>query len=414
MRAYPLDAARARVADLRSVFAVPAFRTYIFGNFAMTNGFWMQRIAVGWITWEATGSEAWLGLVAFAELFPSIFTALLGGALADRYPSPRVLFWGQVLSGLIALAFCLLHLTATLTPYLILALMSGMGAISGAVIPARLSMASWLVPKPLLPTALAVNSTSFNLSRFLGPAFAAGLLIAGSAALVFLVAAMSFAALSVALWRIRDVPRTGESRRTAPPAGMATVLRDVIATPAIIGIILLQLAQGMLVRPASELFPAYAEAVFQRGEFGLGALSGALGVGAVIGALALSGARETREAVRQIFTMSVVFAVSLIAFALTGTFWLALVILVVHGIAMSASNISALAFVQLNTAPERLGRVLSLYTIVFRVGPAVGAFLFGITAEATSLMATGIGCGIVALAVTAALFAFITRNLPRT
>jgi hypothetical protein len=74
MRAPILSSARARMGDLRAVLAIPPFRDYQIGNQIHTVGFWMQRIAVGWTTWQLTGSEAWLGAVAFAELFPSIFT----------------------------------------------------------------------------------------------------------------------------------------------------------------------------------------------------------------------------------------------------------------------------------------------------------------------------------------------------
>lgn len=64
------------------------FATYQAGNLVMTTGFWMQRIAVGWVTWQLTGSEAWLGVVAFSELFPSLLTAVWGGALADKQDAP--------------------------------------------------------------------------------------------------------------------------------------------------------------------------------------------------------------------------------------------------------------------------------------------------------------------------------------
>lgn len=65
MRAHPLEAVLARIADFKVVFAIPAFATYQAGNLVLTTGLWMQRIAVGWVTWQMTRSEAWLGAVAF-------------------------------------------------------------------------------------------------------------------------------------------------------------------------------------------------------------------------------------------------------------------------------------------------------------------------------------------------------------
>lgn len=399
MRAHPLEAIRARTADFRAVFGIPAFATYQLGNVVMTTGFWMQRIGVGWVTWQLTESEAWLGLVASAELFPSILTAMWGGALADKHPAPRIMYWGQIASAAIALGLALMFFAGALTPWAIVTLMVALGAVSGLLLPARLAMARYLAPPKLLPSALAVNSTGFNLSRFVGPALASGLLVLGSAGLVFAVAAGGFLALAVALHRIRDVP-PHQAPHPASTDGMLKILRDLRATPLILGILVLQFAQGILIRPASELFPAYAEVAFDAGAIGLGLLNAALGVGAILGALAFTKSRDTYHALRQIVITGAVFALSLLAFSVTGLFWLALLILVVHGASMAASNIAALAYVQLESPLDRLGRILALYTVIFRVGPAAGAFVFGLTAEVTSLKLTGVGFGLMGLVAT--------------
>ncbi|MCR9127348.1 MAG: MFS transporter [Rhodobacteraceae bacterium] len=390
---------RARTADFRAVFSIPAFCTYQLGNVVMTTGFWMQRIGVGWVTWQMTQSEAWLGIVASAELFPSILTAMWGGALADRHPAPRIMYWGQIASAAVSVGLALLYFAGALTPLAIVALMAALGAVSGLLLPARLAMARYLAPPELLPSALAVNSTGFNLSRFVGPALAAGLLVLGSAGLVFAVSALGFLALAVALHRIRNIP----PQQTPQPAstdGALTILRDLRETPLILGILILQFAQGILIRPASELFPAYAEIAFDKGAAGLGLLNGALGVGAVLGALAFTKTRGTRDALRQIVITGAVFALTLLVFSVTGLFWLALLILVVHGAAMSASNIAALAYVQIEAPQDRLGRILALYTIIFRVGPAAGAFVFGLAAEISNLALTGVVFGLCGLAAT--------------
>lgn len=191
---------------------------------------------------------------------------------------------------------------------------------------------------------------------------------------------------------------------------MLTILRDLHATPVILGILVLQFAQGILIRPATELFPAYAEVAFDAGAIGLGLLNAALGVGAIIGALAFSKSRGTAQALRQIVITGAVFALSLLLFSLTRLFWFALAILVVHGAAMSASNIAALAYVQLEAPQDRVGRILALYTIIFRVGPAAGAFVFGIAAEVSSLALTGFVFGLAGLIATLGIGAKLPRE----
>ena len=413
MRAQPLEAVRTQFGEFRAVFAIPAFATYQAGNFVMTTGFWMQRIAIGWVTWELTKSEYWLGLVAFAELFPSIITAVYGGALVDRHPAPQIMFWGQIASAAVALMMAGLYATEALTPQWILIVMILLGAVSGVVLPARLVMASHLAPQKLLPQAIAVNSTGFNLARFIGPMLAAGLLVVGSAGVVFTLAGVGFLALAYALYRIRDVPaQTVRPRHDA--VNTWTVLRDMPQLPIIASVILVQACQGIFLRPASELFPAFSELVFGRGAEGLGLMNAALGIGAIIGALTLSKSRSERAALFQILGMSACFAVTLLAFSLATAFWVALGILVLHGASMSASNIAALAYVQTEAPPERLGRILSFYTIVFRVGPATGALIFGVTAEALDLVTTGLLFGIVGLGVTGVLGHVMIREFGKT
>ena len=409
MRLWPLDAAAARFSDLRDVFAIRDFRVYQIGNVASTLGFWMQRVAIGWVAWEMTGSEAFLGLVAFSELFPAILTGLLGGVLADRWPRTRVMLWGQCAVAVVSAVFWIAQASGLLTPGLILALVACLGALAGLILPSRLAMASTLVPTGQLPTALAVNSTAFNLSRFLGPAIAGVLLIWTGAGVIFATAMLSYLVFASCLRRITpdEMPKGG-----ARP-GLGAAMRGLWGAGLVLAVMAAQLTQGLMLRPASEVFPAFADEVFDRGALGLGLLNAALGVGAILGAFALSGRQTGRPLYRQVFGGSLVFAASLAAFALVGPFWLALVVLVIQGAAMSSSNIAALAYVQTETPKDRLGRVLSLYALVFRVAPALGALAFGISAESLGLRTAALSAAGLGALVTVAILLTLSRQKTR-
>ena len=405
-------AVRARLGDLRSVVAIRPFAIYQTGAVAMTMGFWMQRVAVGWLMWRMTGSETWLGLTAFAELFPAIATGLIGGTLADRSGAPRVLMAGNlVLSALSAVMFAL-GIAGLLTPWVLLAMMATIGSVAGLIVPSRLAMASWLAPRALLPAALAVNSTAFNLSRFLGPALAGALIVVMPAEWVFVIGATGYATLAASLWRIRAVPPVivPPPRPAGDNGGAWAVIRKMPQMPVVTGVILIQFALGTLVRPAAELFPAFAEVAFGRGAGALGLLNAALGVGSILGALALARPRPPAAALRLILVSAVVFCLTLPAFAAAPGFALALALLVVHGVAMSGANIAALAFVQIHSPPERLGRILSLYAIVFRSGPALGAFVFGLLAERAGLASAAGLFGAIGLVAVLGLGAFVRRR----
>ena len=385
VRAMILQGGAARWSDLKACLSEPDFGSYAAGHFASNIGFWMQRIAVGWLVWTLTGSKAWLGVVAFAELFPSLLSSFIGGELADRVSRSRLFFFGQIGSSAVSFLLFWGHWQGALDVWQITGLMVLLGVIAGINLPARLSMPHELVRSDLLPSALAVNTTTFNLSRLLGPAMAAPMLVFWGAEGVFFFAFLANAVFLVTLGRIAW-------RRAAVVVGPRTPLRavvgDLLREKVVLAVIVLQFAQGALIRPASELFPAFADRVFGMGETALALLNAALGAGAIIGAVALARPRDDANALRTIMTTSFVLAVSLGAFALTRELWVALLILLIHGAAMSGSNNAAMAYVQLHTPKDRLGRVLGFYGIVFRVAPAIGALAFGLTAELLGLAAT--------------------------
>ena len=397
VRAMILQGGAARLSDLRAVMGQGDFARYATGHFLSNIGFWMQRIAVGWLVWTMTVSKAWLGVVAFAELFPSLLSSFIGGELADRVSRPRLFFVGQVGSTLVSFALFWGHLTGQLGVWSVTALMVTLGFIAGINLPVRLSMPHQLVPPALLPSALAVNTTTFNLSRLLGPAFAAPVLVLYGADAVFFAAFLFNACFLFALGPIAY--RTA-AVVSATRAKLSTVLGDLYRQKVILGVILLQFGQGALIRPASELFPAFADKVFAMGETALALLNGALGVGAIIGAMALAKPRDDQSALRVIMSTSMVLALSLAVFGITKSLWVAVLVLMVHGAAMSGSNNAAMAYVQLHTPSDRLGRVLGVYGIVFRVGPALGALAFGLTAEVMGLAATTLAFAACAVAAT--------------
>ncbi|RMF40406.1 MAG: MFS transporter, partial [Alphaproteobacteria bacterium] len=343
LRALILQGAAARLADLRTVSREPLFGLYILGHFTTTIAFWMQRIAVGWLAWRLTESESWLGIIAFAELFPSILSSLVGGELADRFPRPRVMFFCQGGVALVSALLAFGHAFALLNITLLAGIMILLGVIGGMMLPARLAMPGLLVRPELLPSALALNSSTFNLSRLIGPALAAPLLLIGNGAAVFFCALAANLTFFLLLWRISTRNRRHRGPRASD--GFLRILRDLFRASDLRAVIALQFAQGALIRPASELFPAFSDKVFSAGASGLSILNAAVGVGAIIGALTLSRPRADRDALRVILSSSAVLCASLAAFGAAWSFWPAAALMVLYGVTISASNTVALAYV---------------------------------------------------------------------
>ena len=150
----------------------PTFAIYSAGNAVSLIGMWMQRIAIGWLTWQLTESGLWLGIVAFADFFPVLLLGLIAGAAADRWDRLRVVKTSQAIS--MVQATVLFVLTAT--GHMNIGLLVTLTAIQGAVVafnqPARLALVPSLVSSADLASAIALNAVIFNLARFIGPMFA--------------------------------------------------------------------------------------------------------------------------------------------------------------------------------------------------------------------------------------------------
>jgi predicted MFS family arabinose efflux permease len=348
----------------------------------------MQRIGVGWLAWELSHSGAILGLVAFADLFPTIAIGPFGGALADRIDRLRLLRIAQSL--IMAQSFALFALTATglITVELLIALVLFGGIVVGINQPARLALAPSLVPRADLATAVAINSIVFNLARFLGPALAGLVIVWSGVALVFALNALSFLAFLFALARLRLPPIAlgGQGQRSMLSAigeGLGYTSRH----PGIGPLLLLNAILAVSARPFFELLPGFAADVFGRDASGLAMLGSAVGIGAVVGGLWLAQRHVESHLTKVALASSFLIALSTLAFALTSWFPVAMVCVALAGFGMVTAGVSAQTLVQTSVEEAMRGRVLSLYGLIFRGGPALGALVMGVASEVIGLQA---------------------------
>jgi len=153
------------------------FLTYLIGNTISLHGLWVYRVALGWSAWQLTGSEFWVGLVAFAQFAPVMFFGPFFGVLADRFDRRKASFLINALSTGNATILALFAAFGNLDIVVLASLAFIQGVLDGAHMPVRMSLVANLVPPAQLQSAIASTSISFNLSRFFGPAIA-GVIIA--------------------------------------------------------------------------------------------------------------------------------------------------------------------------------------------------------------------------------------------
>ncbi|MDH3662033.1 MAG: MFS transporter [Alphaproteobacteria bacterium] len=367
----------------------PNYGLYVAGNSLSLIGSWMQRVAVGWLAWELSHSGTVLGLVAFADLAPTMMIGPFGGALADRFDRRRLLTIGQSIN--MVLSFVLAALTASgmITVPLLVLIIGLNGAVIGINQPARLSLISSLVPRDHLPTAVAINSLVFNLARFIGPAIAGLVILRFGTAPVFLLNALSFISFLIALSRL-DLPKADHQSvgGDGPPPMLQAIaegLRYVLAHRGIGPLLALNATLAVSARPYVELLPGFAGAVFDRGAGGLAMLSSAVGLGAIAAGLFLAQRGPRKGLAETAMLAGLLVAFSALGLALSPTFSAAVIAATSGGFGMVIAGVGTQTLMQTSVDEAMRGRVLSLFGLVFRSGPAIGALLMGLASDVVGL-----------------------------
>jgi MFS family permease len=376
--------------NVAAALSQTGYRRFVIANIVSLSGTWLQRIAVGWLAWELTHSAAWLGLMAMADLIPPLFLAPLTGALADRHDKLRLIRVTQS-GGLVqAVLLALLAGFGWLDIWGLFFLTIGLGVLNATNQPARLALMPLLVDRAMLPAAIAINSITFNVARFIGPAIGGLVLANGGSTLAFALNAVTYVGFLAAIHGIRVVD---------PPAAGArpSVWRDSVAGiayaarhPAIGPIFLLMALGGFGARGMLELLPGFADRVFASGADGFASLMAVLGLGAVMGGLFMM-VRPGGVAglSRLVIHGSGGLGLALAAFLASPTLTLGLIAIFVVGTMAVLSAISAQTLVQYAAAVATRGRTLALYGMILTAGPALGALAFGALSEQIGLRQAG-------------------------
>jgi MFS family permease len=357
----------------------PDFSVYSAGNAVSLVGTWMQRIAIGWLTWELTQSGLWLGIVAFADFFPVVLIGPIAGAAADRWDRLRVVKVSQAIS--LGQAVVLFALTATgqMTIWLLVGLTAFQGFVVAFNQPARLAFVPSLVPQSDLGSAVAINSILFNLARFIGPMLAGLAIVASGVAAAFAVNALSYVAFLVALSRVRvtgAVPEPADQRSFI--ADLREGIRYTATHPGIAPLLWLLIALGIGGRPLNELLPGFAADVFRSGAGGLSILASSIGGGAILGGIWLAHRAHASSMIAVANGCSFAGALAAIMAIATVSMWVAVPAVAVFGFCISAAGIAIQTLIQLAAEGSMRGRVMGLYGLIFRGAPAIGALAAGI------------------------------------
>jgi predicted MFS family arabinose efflux permease len=357
------------------------YRIYAGGNAVSLVGIWMQRVAVGWLAWTLTHSGTWLGVMSMAEFFPVVFLSPLAGALADRRDRVGIIRVTQIAGSIEATLLAILVYTHWITIELLLALTLLLGVFNAMAQPSRLALIPTLVDRAALPSALAINAIIFNSARFLGPAVAGIVIAEVSVGAAFAVNAATYVVFLVAMTNLRGLPAlpVGATQGVLKASAEAYVYAS--RHPGIAPMLLLFTVTTVGTRGFVELFPGFADSVFGRGPEGLSMLTSTVGLGAICGAIWMLLRPAITGLTRLVLANTLVISLAILAFTATDRFALALPCVFVAGTAMTITGIGAQTLLQASVDVRMRGRIMALYGMIFRAGPAVGAVLMGSLSE---------------------------------
>jgi MFS family permease len=355
------------------------FAIYSAGSGVSLVGMWMQRIAIGWLTWQLTQSGLWLGIVSFADFFPVLLIGPVAGAAADRWDRLRVVKASQIILLGQATAITVLTATGHMNIGLLVALVAFQGVVVAFNQPARLALVPSLVPQADLASAVAINSVVFNLARFVGPMLAGPCIVWWGVEAAFFANAVSYLVFIAALARIRiDSTRVEPARRRSFGADLREGIRYTATHPGIAALLALLIAVGIGGRPLNELLPGFAADIYKSGAVGLSILAAAIGCGAILGGMWLGHRAHAGGLVGVALGSALGGGIAAVAAITTDRMWLAVPAVVVFGFCSSATGIATQTLIQLASDARMRGRVLSLYGLIFRGAPAIGALAAGL------------------------------------
>ena len=356
------------------------YRLWAAGALVSNIGTWMQRIAQDWLvlTQLTQHSATAVGFVVACQFAPPLLLLPWTGLAADRLDRRKLLMVTQAVMGTLALILGLLTVTGAVQLWHVYACAALLGCASAFDAPSRQTFVAELVGDEDLPNAVALNSTSFNAARLVGPAIAGSTIAAVGSGWVFVVNAGSFMAVlvSLALLRVSDLNQI--NRKSPGAGGIAEGFRYVRARPDLLTVLIMLFLIGTFGFNFPIFILTMSVTVFHEGAERYGLLTSIMAVGSIAGALIVA---SVAPSMRLLAASALLFGLGFTLAAVMPSYWLFGAALVVVGVAAVVFSTATNSFMQLATEPAMRGRVLAIRIAVAVGATPVGAPLVGWIAD---------------------------------
>ena len=408
--------------DIYSTLSVRNFRWLWIGSLSSSFAMNMQIIARGWLVYALTSSATDLAWVTLSFMLPSVVFSLYGGVLADRLPKRGVIIIAQSMNCVATLLMALIIFRGEVSFWDFIWFGFFNGSVLALSMPARQAFVPELIPEKLIFTAMALNTTGWNLSRIIGPAFA-GLLIAFLAdgdktstcgvGIVYLVIAFLYFLYSVVTLAI-DAP--GNPQRTDnsdPISDIRECLLYVLERPNVFALIVLSIIPFLFGMPLNTFLPAFNEDILGGHADDLGYLISAMGMGAILGSLLMAVMGDLRNKGLWLVLSCCTWAVLTSLFGVMEKQGNALIVIAMIGLISSWNMSLNRGMLQMEVDGYMRGRIMSIDMMTHGLMP-LGVFPIAWIAEnegaGTALVASGIAF-LLLIAFALVVFSSVRRTL---
>ena len=361
------------------------FRLFFIGQLVSNTGNWLTIVALTLLVLHRTHSGAAVGVLSACQYGPLLVLSPWAGVIADRSNKRHLLYVTQGLemtqSAVLAVLAFVPH--TPLWPFFVVAVAGGcMLAFDN---PGRRSFVNEMVQPALVPNAVTLYSAIVNLSRLFGPTLAALLIVTVGYGWSFTVDAISYVAVLVALWAMRESELRPVIRTPRGRGQVRAGLRYVASKPELRITFVMLLVIGTLSYNFTVVLPLFVEHSLHGSDADFSLVYAAFSAGAVVGTLAV--ARRTTVSLRTVIVGGALFGVSMLALAVVPNVASAYPFAAFVGGTSVAYMTATTAIVQLQSDEQMIGRVLALQTVLLVGTTPIGGPLLGFLADAAGARA---------------------------
>ena len=377
-----------------SALDYPGFRFFWASRLLMVLALQILSVSVGWQLYDQTRDPFLLGLVGLVQFLPALVLVLVTGSVADRFNRRRIMGASAMVEAICALALlAILHSGAPIVWH-VFAVLILLGIARAFMGPAVQSLYANLVPLEVLPSAIALNSSGFQLATIIGPALG-GLLYGLSSEVAYATSAAFFIAAGIGTLFI---PKPAQKTVPEPPSmqGLLAGFRYIWSQPVVLGAMSLDLA-AVLLGGATALLPVFARDILEVGPWGLGMLRASTGVGALLMSLWLFRNTIEDHVGLKMFAAVAIYGLAIVSFGMSKLVWLSIIALAIIGAADMVSVYIRQTLIQLKTPDAVRGRVSAVNLTFIGASNEVGEFRAGTMAAAFGAVPAVVIGGVVSI-----------------